>query len=89
MLAVLGIISEGESQSGKVSGLERMIPKNKGVEFSSLLHQMAAEYVANPFSPAVRKLLLTINADAKDRFPKRSAKKEEPQEEPRGGPARR
>ncbi len=82
VLAVLGIISDGESQSGKVSGLERVIPKNKGVEFGSLLHQMAAEYVANPFSPAVRKILLSINSDAKDRFPKRSAKKEEPREMP-------
>lgn len=76
VLYVLGIISEAESRSGKVSGLERVIPKNKGAEFSSLLHQLAADYVANPFSPNVRKLLLSINPDAKDRFPKRGAKKE-------------
>ena len=82
VLAVLGVISEGEAESGKVSGLERVIAKNKGVEFGSLLHQLAAEYVANPFSPTVRKLLLTINPDAKDRFPKRVVKKDAAPDEP-------
>jgi endonuclease III len=76
VLYLLGVISQNESQTGKVSGLERIIPKNKGVEFGSLLHQLAADYVANPFSPNVRKLILSINSDAKDRFPKRGAKKE-------------
>ena len=76
VLFVLGIINQPECQSGKVSGLERVIPKNEGGEFSSLLHQLAADYVANPFSPNVRKLMLSINPDAKDRFPKRGAKKD-------------
>ena len=80
VLAVLGIIGESEARSGKVSGLERVIPKNKGVEFASLLHQVAAEYVVNPFAPTLRKLLLSINPEAKDRFPKRSAKKDESHE---------
>src|SRR5438105_3141359 len=40
VLYVLGIISENEAKTGKVSGLERVIPKNKGVEFGSLLHQL-------------------------------------------------
>jgi endonuclease-3 len=89
VLAILGVINEAEAQSGKVSGLERVIPKTKGVEFGSLLHQLAAEYVANPFSPSVRKLMLTINPDAKDRFPKRGAKKDDAHAEPRpaGHPA--
>lgn len=77
VLYVLGIIGENEAKTGKVSGLERVIPKNKGVEFGSLLHQLAADYVANPFSPTVRKLLLSINPDAKDRFAKRGMKKEQ------------
>jgi len=75
-LFVLGIVSQSEAQSGKVSGFERVIPKNKGAEFASLLHQLAADFHANPFSPNVRKLILSINPDAKDRFPKRGAKKE-------------
>ncbi len=78
VLYVLGIISENEAKSGNVTGLERAIPKNRGIEFGSLLHHAAAEYVANPFSANVRKLLLSINPDAKDRFPKRGVKKEPP-----------
>ena len=78
VLYVLGIISEGEAKSGNVSGLERAIPKSRGVEFGSLLHHAAAEYVANPFSANLRKLLLAINPEAKDRFPKRGAKKSLP-----------
>jgi hypothetical protein len=88
VLYLLGIINQAESQTGKVSGLERAIPKNKGIEFGSLLHQLAADYVANPFSPNIRKLILSINADAKDRFPKRGAKKEpERSPEPAAAPA--
>ena len=78
VLAIVGIPSEAEVAAGKMSGLERAIPKNKGSEFSSLLHQLAADWVANPHSPTVRKTLLDINRDAKDRFPKRGAKKEVP-----------
>jgi hypothetical protein len=88
VLYLLGIINQAESQSGKVSGLERAIPKNKGIEFGSLLHQLAADYFANPFSPNIRKLILSINPDAKDRFPKRGAKKEpERSPEPAAAPA--
>jgi endonuclease-3 len=83
VLAIVGVISESEAQSGKLNGLERVIAKTKGVEFGSLLHQLAAEYVANPFSVSVRKMLLSINPEAKDRFPKRGAKKVEVREEPR------
>ncbi len=36
-----GIATQVEAQSGKVPGLERAIPKNKGIEFSGLLHQAA------------------------------------------------
>ena len=70
VLAILGIISPAEAASGKVTGLERAIPKNKGPEFGSLLHQIGADLLANPFSPNVRKLLLSINPASKDRFPK-------------------
>ena len=71
VLYVLGVISEAESASGNLPGMERAIPKSKGQEFGSLLHQLGAEFVANPFSPPLRELLLSIAPDAKDRFPKR------------------
>lgn len=74
VLLVLGIVTEAEAAKHTVPGLERAIPKTKGVEFGSLLHQLAADYAANPNSQAVHKVLLQINEDAKERLPKRGAK---------------
>jgi len=74
LLLVLNIINEAEAAKHTVPGLERAIPKTKGVEFGSLLHQLAAEFMANPNSQAVHKILLQINEEAKDRLPKRGAK---------------
>lgn len=76
-LRVLGIISGEEAQQRRVPGLERAIPKSKGIEFGSLLHQLGNDYMAAPFSSRVRTLMLEIAPDAKDRFPKRGAKKKE------------
>lgn len=77
-LVVLGIASEKEAESGAVPGVERAIPKNKGVEFGSLLHQLGVDLLAKPFSNEVRDIFLSIAADAKDRLPKRGVKKPEP-----------
>ena len=38
LMHVLGIISEDEATKGKIPGLERAIPKAKGMEFLSLIH---------------------------------------------------
>ncbi len=73
-LRVLGVITDDEAKDQRVPGLERAISKNKGVEFGALLHQLACEYGAAPFSPRVRAIMLEISPDAKDRFPKRSRK---------------
>jgi len=78
VLAIVGAATDAEVTSAEVAGLERAIAKNKGVEFGSLLHQMAAELVASPYSPTVHKLLLEIAPDAKARLPKRHAKKAPP-----------
>jgi endonuclease III len=75
VLYIVGIATEAERQSGSVAGLERAIPKSKGTEFGSLLHQFAADFVANPLSPTVKTVLLAINPEAKDRLPKRGQKK--------------
>lgn len=75
ILFIVGIAAEAERKSGNVAGLERAIPKNKGAEFGSLLHQFAADYIANPLSPHVKALLLSINPEAKARLPKRGQKK--------------
>jgi endonuclease-3 len=76
VLGILGIASAAEVESGNVTGLERAIPKNKGIEFGSLLHQLGADYVASPHSPSVKKIITSINPQAV--IPKRAAKQETP-----------
>ena len=75
VLYIVGAATEAEVKSAEVTGLERAIPKNKGAEFASLLHQLGAELVAGPYSPNVHKILLEVSAEAKDRLPKRGQKK--------------
>lgn len=70
-LYIVGAISESESNQYRVPGLERTISKNKGKEAGSLLHQWGVDIFANPYAPAVRKLLLEIDPDCRDRLPKR------------------
>ncbi len=68
-LQIVGIISEAEVRQRRVPGMERAIPKSKGIEFSSLLHQLGADYAAARFSSRVRGILLEIDPAAKQRFP--------------------
>ena len=79
VLKVLGVVSDKEIKTGVVPGIERAIAKNKGIEFGSLLNQVGAQFQRSPHSPAVRKLLLSISPDAKDRFPKRGGAKGKPE----------
>jgi len=72
---VIGAISEAEAEQGKVPGLERAIPKAKGTETGSLLHQLGVELRRNPYGPAIRKILLEIAPECKERLPKRPVKK--------------
>ena len=74
-LFVLGVITRKDADEGKVPGLERAIPKNKGIEFGSLLHQLSVDFLAKPHNTDTRAILLSIAADAKERMPKRGAKK--------------
>jgi hypothetical protein len=75
LMVVLGIVSESEAEKGRVPGLERTISKNKGVEFASVVHQLAAEFHKSPQNKDIRAVICTISPDAKDRFPKRGVKK--------------
>ncbi len=63
-----GIVTEAESESGKVPGLERTIAKNRAIEFSSLLHQAGIAFQANPKDKNVWDVLLSVNKDAKTLF---------------------
>jgi endonuclease III len=74
ILTILGLVSEKDVEAGVVPGLERAVAKTKGVEFGSLLHQFAADFVANPYVPSVQKILLQIDPDVGDRLPKRRPK---------------
>ena len=80
VFAVLGLASEADRAACVVPGLERAIPKTKGVEFGSLAHQLGAEMFANPYSPSLHKILLEMAPDAKDRLPKRPVKGAKPKE---------
>jgi endonuclease-3 len=70
-LLLTGPIQQSDAAAGVVPGLERAIPKNIGVEFGSLLHQLGADFVASPFTPSVHAILLEINPEIKDRLPRR------------------
>ncbi len=60
-----GIVTDAESSSGKVPGLERTIPKNKSIEFSSLLHQAGIAFSADANDKVVWDIILSVNKDAK------------------------
>ena len=47
VLWAAGFLTDAEAEKKSVTGAERAIPKNKGEEFASLLHQFAIEYSLN------------------------------------------
>ena len=72
---ILGIIDEKEMSKRQVPGLERAIPKNHGIEFASLIHQLAAALHKSPFGTRQRNIILEIDPSAKERLPKRTSAK--------------
>ena len=62
------IASQPEAMSGKVPGLERAIPKTKGIEFSGLLHQAAVALNKNPKDKKARTLLDQVNSGSSERL---------------------
>lgn len=79
VFGILGLATAQEKAAHNVPGLERAIPKNKGIEFGSLAHQLGADLVHSPHSPNLHKTLLEIAPDCKDRLPKRAAKSAKPE----------
>ncbi len=75
VLHVLGIVSDAEAKAGRAPGLERAIPKNKGPEMASLIHQLGTDFRRSPFSTKVRDTILKIEPEARQRLPKRTKKK--------------
>ena len=81
-LLVLGLVSEKDTAKTGCTGMERAIPKNKGLEFGSLLHQLSIDFTTNPYSTNLHKILLEVDSEAKSRLPKRGAKPTEKKPEP-------
>ncbi len=75
-LCAVGAITDVEADKGQVPGLERAIPKNKGVEYGSLLQQLGADLYASPGSSKVKGILGEIDGDFKDRLAARQARME-------------
>jgi endonuclease III len=71
VLQLLELADPEEIKQGVVAGLQRAVPKAKGVEFASLLHQLGAAYKVNPFAPGIRKILLQIDPNCASRLPQR------------------
>ncbi len=78
LMQTLDLVTDKDISHSQIPGLERAIPKNKGCEFFSLVHQLAAALLASPFNNDLRNFVLEVDRDAKDRFPKRGAKKPPP-----------
>jgi hypothetical protein len=76
LLYAVGAINDSEADKGIVPGLERAIPKNKGVEFGSLLQQLAADLVASPGSSKVKGILGEVDSGFKERLAARHARVE-------------
>jgi hypothetical protein len=67
MLAT-GIASQVEANSGKVPGLERAIPKSKGIEFAGLLHQAGYALNTNTKDKKARAVLDTVVKGSSDQL---------------------
>lgn len=62
ILAMAGVVTPAEAEKNQTPGLERAIPKTKGVEFTSSLHQLAADYHTQPGSKNVKAILKEAGA---------------------------
>jgi endonuclease III len=72
-LHVLDLVTDKDVTDKTVPGLERAVAKSKGIEFGSLIHELGADYSANPYSPSIRDILMQINPECASRLPKRRA----------------
>lgn len=70
-LYLAGIVTRDEYDAGRAAGLERLVAKKNGPEFSSLLHQFGVEVLGNLHGTTVRRILQSVAPDLKERFPKR------------------
>jgi endonuclease-3 len=62
------ITTQPEAMAGKVPGLERAIPKNKGAEFGGLLHQCAVALNKNVKDKTARTVLDQVSKGSSERL---------------------
>jgi hypothetical protein len=77
LLQTLDLVGDKDIAASQVPGLERAIPKNKGPEFFSLAHQLSAALFASPFNIELRNMVIEVDSQARNRFPKRGTKRTE------------
>jgi endonuclease III len=84
VLRLLDLVTDKDVTAGAVPGLERAVAKSKGIEFGSMLHELGADYSANPYSSSVRDILRQIDPECEGRLPKRRTDRaaRKPQEAP-------
>jgi DNA polymerase III gamma/tau subunit len=68
VMLVTEIASQPEANTGKVPGLERAIPKNKGIDFSGLLHQCAVALNKNPKDKTARAVIDAVDKGSSKRL---------------------
>jgi len=78
VLYLTGLVSFDEYQQVNAPGLDRIVTKKTGKEFSSLLHQFGADLLASLHGVKSKKILGEISTDIKERMPKRGEKLPEP-----------
>ena len=71
VMLIVGVISPAEAEKGRVPGLERAVPKAKGIEHASLLHQLGVDYSLCPQAARILSILAEIDPGVKDRLPLR------------------
>ena len=78
VLYLSGLVSFEEYQQVNAPGLDRMVTKKIGKDFSSLLHQFGADLLSSLHGVKTKKILGEIATDIKERMPKRGEKLPEP-----------
>jgi endonuclease III len=71
------IITTAEAEKRSLPGVERAIPKNKGFEFGSLLHQFAVEFQQNPKNAEVLAVFKDMGVSPKAKEVEKAAPKKE------------
>jgi hypothetical protein len=71
VLHLAGLVSRSDYEAGRAPGIDRLVPKKQGGEFSGLLHEFGADLLVGLHTAKVRKILEDINPQVKDRLPKR------------------